>query len=99
LGQAALLLENSVNILFMNLYEFYRKSRRQQVEMIARVGQNIAVRTEPKQRIELYFLDGQYFAELCYNRMTNKLAQVRVFKNVDLLEPYLAQINLPVAKS
>jgi len=81
----------------MDLYKFYRKSLSQQVEIVSTGGKNIAVRTDSKLRIELYALDG-LFAELCYNQLTNKLMQVRIFKDVDLLEPYLAKINLPVAK-
>jgi len=78
----------------MDLYNFYQKSLKQQVEIVSATGENIAVRMAPKQRVELYYLDG-FFAELFYSRSTNKLVQVRLFKDVDFLDPYLVKIKLP----
>lgn len=81
----------------MDMYTFYRKSLDQQFEIVEKMGTRIAVRTETKQWVKLYYISN-FFAELYYSRTSNKLILIRPFKNTDLLKPYLDRIDLPAAK-
>jgi len=76
----------------MTLYEFKLMDETSQAAMVW-YAPHIAERHLGDFSILLFQIDG-FYVELYYNNRQNKIDRFRSFSNVDLLTPYLSQIDL-----
>jgi hypothetical protein len=72
----------------MEMFNFYTQDVKDRARIAVQEGKHISSRQGKQHRIELYYLDN-YFIEVCYKKDTNRVAAVRGFRDLDLLDPYL----------
>ena len=76
----------------MKLYEFNALDETSQAALVW-CASHIADRHVGDFTILLFQIDG-FYVELYYNNRQNKIDRFKSFSNVDLLTPYLSQIDL-----
>ena len=76
----------------MKLNEFFKLSIDEQVETASQ-GDYLGER-EAKPYFIFLFNIGNFYAEVFYDEMKNKITRVKPFKTVRILEPYLEKVDI-----
>lgn len=76
----------------MTLYEFIALDELEQAEAVWN-GVHLGDRQEGECTVLLYQIDS-FYVEVFYHPGSNRVTKFRPFKTLDLLQPYLEQINV-----
>ena len=77
----------------VNINEFNELSTDEKAWHLWHGANFLHVYEKPGYRINLFHLNN-YYIELWYNIQGNKVEKIRAFKSIQLLEPFLATINI-----
>lgn len=75
-------------------YAFRLLELSEQLATVWQEGQFLATRFEDGHAVNLYRMDGDFFAEIYYQQEQDVLSRVRTFNSGKCLEPYAAYIRL-----
>jgi hypothetical protein len=79
----------------MTMYQYKQLREEEQAHEFWKDGVLIASRTEGEYQHILYQLHS-FYIELHYQKTQNELVGASLFANTQHLEPYLAQMNIPL---
>lgn len=74
----------------MTLYDFTRLTQAERAEHVYHFGKFLA---SCEERGNLYEM-GEFYAEVIYNGEENAIQEVRAFRTLRNLDPYLSKINI-----
>ncbi|HUR09838.1 MAG TPA: hypothetical protein VM012_00630 [Flavitalea sp.] len=77
----------------MTIFEFRKRSIRQQAAILYKHGVYIGKRSEDGKIMLLYQLNA-YYVELFYNEYRKHIHWIGCFESTDLLDPYLENMNV-----
>lgn len=77
----------------MTMYEFFHLPRARQMDVLYQEGIYLAKRKDAGFTLVLYQLDS-YYVEVRYRKYRKVIESLRCFHKLDLLEPYLEQIDV-----
>ena len=77
----------------MKLYEFNQLEKDARFHALWERGVVVGERGGVDCRFHLYQVDG-FYVELRYNYVVNRLISITPFDNIDMLNPYLVQIDV-----
>jgi len=80
----------------MTLEDFKKFTMPLQLQYLANNGIFLCSREESSYRIELYFVEG-FFVEKYFSKGTTQLLHMSSFQRNADLDPYLQQIDIPIA--
>ena len=78
----------------MTLYEFIALDKNSKANTLWQQGKYLAMRDEGGFRFALYELE-DFFVQVTYDRVANKIVKLTPFKAMGLLEPYWESVELP----
>lgn len=77
----------------MTLYEYYQLSQREQLDLLYKEGVFLMKRRENDKTMVLYQLES-FYIEIIYKKYRSVIQKMRCFHSVDLLTPYLEEIDV-----
>lgn len=80
----------------MDLYDFHFMTSDVRAEAVWVHGTFLAIRSEADHYVALYYM-GNFFVEVWYSPVVNKITYTNGFKSGELLEPYLQMIDISEA--
>jgi hypothetical protein len=80
----------------MTLYQFKVLELNEQAQATWELGEHVAVRMTATYKILLWVVE-DFYVEMFYNYIDNKIEKIRSYRNPELLRPYLSQIDISSA--
>lgn len=80
----------------MGLYEFNILPDSEKADIVWEHGAFLTNRVEGRFGINLYSLS-DFYVEVWYSTPNNKIEEIRTFKSIEPLEPYLGEIDLDLS--
>ena len=77
----------------ITLYEFNSLTKNEKVEVLCECGVYLCERPDAVFRIVLYQINN-FYVEVKYNTVHNRIIEFQLFTNTKMLEPYLRQIDI-----
>lgn len=77
----------------MTLYQFKILEEHEQAQAVWEQGEHVGTRMTAKYKILLWVVN-EFYVEMFYNYIDDKIEKIRSFRNLDLIEPYLEQIDI-----
>lgn len=77
----------------MTLYQFKALELNEQTQATWDFGEQVAIRMTAKYKILLWVVE-DFYVEIFYNYIDNQIERTRSFRNPDLTEPYLDQVDI-----
>jgi hypothetical protein len=77
----------------VTLYQFKVLELNEQAQAVWEHGEHVATRMTAKYKILLWVVN-EFYVEMFYNYHDNKIEKIRSFRNPEIIEPYLNQIDI-----